>query len=313
MKKIFKPFIFGLLTLVASAGVYFNQTNIISFNSDDVVVTEKQEATHTSNYSDYTYSGSYYDSIDITSLTNNVGGTLRKALTSLAYPKGWHEYYTDATGTLSDKLQKSDADPDNNSNMIYFYTRNSVAKTYSNGGSSWNREHVWCQSLSGSSSSSSNNLYGESYGGSDIHHIRPAIGSYNSLRSNAAFGVTYGPKSGMKTIAHENGGYNYITGNVIEPVDEIKGDIARIVMYMYMHYSSSIANDGSKYSFLGTMNIHFIMAPNRSTDCFKMLRDWNAIDPVDDYERNRNEVAFRKQGNRNPFIDHPSYADKIWG
>lgn len=178
MKKIFKYFIFGLLTLVASAAVCFNYSHTLNFNSDNNFVAKKKEATHTSNYSSYTYTGSYYDSIDIASLTNNVGGTLRKTLTSLAYPKGFHQYYTDASSSLSEKLQKSDADPDNSSNMIYFYTRNSVKKTLSNGGDSWNREHVWCQSLS-------NGHWGTDAGaGSDIFHIRPEYQSVNSSRGN---------------------------------------------------------------------------------------------------------------------------------
>ena len=43
------------------------------------------------------------------------------------------------------------------------------------------------------------------------------------------------------------------------------------------------------------------------------LLDWHISDPVDDFERNRNEVVCSYQGNRNPFIDHPEYIDKIWG
>ena len=40
---------------------------------------------------------------------------------------------------------------------------------------------------------------------------------------------------------------------------------------------------------------------------------WNNDDEVDDVERTRNEAVFAIQGNRNPFIDHPEYADAIWG
>jgi endonuclease I len=47
-------------------------------------------------------------------------------------------------------------------------------------------------------------------------------------------------------------------------------------------------------------------------DCFKLLRKWNAEDPVSSEEMNRNEIAFQKQGNRNPFIDYPTFADRIW-
>ncbi len=39
---------------------------------------------------------------------------------------------------------------------------------------------------------------------------------------------------------------------------------------------------------------------------------WHQEDPVDDFERNRNEVIYSFQNNRNPFIDHPEYVDEIW-
>lgn len=246
--------------------------------------------------SEEVYVGSYYNDVE-----GLEGNNLLKGLHNLMMDT--HDTYV-SYDSLKTTFKSSD--PGNNSSQVRcFYSGQST--------SSFNREHVWCQSLSGTTSNSSTNLYGSSYGGSDIHHLRPAIGSYNSLRSNAAFGYVYGPKSGMATIPHVSGEKNYLTGAVIEPVDEIKGDVARIIMYMYMHYSSSICNDGSKYSFLGTMNVYYIMGPNMASDCFKLLREWNALDPVDDYERNRNEVAYSKQGNRNPFIDHPSYADMIWG
>ena len=243
-----------------------------------------------------TYSGSYYNSVN-----GLKGNELLKGLHNLMMDT--HDTYV-TYDSLKTTFKTSD--PGSSSGQVKcFYSGKST--------SSFNREHVWAQSLSGSTSNSSTNLYGSDYGGSDIHHLRPAISSYNSLRSNAAFGVVYGPKSGMSTIPHTSGKNNYITGAVIEPIDSIKGDVARIVMYMYMHYSSSICNDGSTYSFVGAMNIHYIMGPNDKNECFDLLREWNALDPVDDYERNRNEVAASKQGNRNPFIDHPTYADAIWG
>ena len=40
---------------------------------------------------------------------------------------------------------------------------------------------------------------------------------------------------------------------------------------------------------------------------------WNLTYGVKQREMNRNEAVEAIQGNRNPFIDHPSYADKIWG
>ena len=44
------------------------------------------------------------------------------------------------------------------------------------------------------------------------------------------------------------------------------------------------------------------------------LLEWNELDPVDDFERNRNNVIFTEwQHNRNPFIDYPEWAEDIWG
>lgn len=43
------------------------------------------------------------------------------------------------------------------------------------------------------------------------------------------------------------------------------------------------------------------------------LLKWHIEDPVDDFERNRNEVIFSYQGNRNPYIDHPEFVEMIYG
>ena len=45
----------------------------------------------------------------------------------------------------------------------------------------------------------------------------------------------------------------------------------------------------------------------------KTLLEWHIADPVDDYERRRNDRVYEVQGNRNPFIDHPEYANLIYG
>ena len=45
---------------------------------------------------------------------------------------------------------------------------------------------------------------------------------------------------------------------------------------------------------------------------FNPTRIGNAQDPVDDFERNRNNVIYDYQGNRNPFIDHPELVEYLW-
>ena len=124
------------------------------------------------------------------------------------------------------------------------------------------------------------------------------------------FGPIYGDKTSVGKISYSGGGTDYYTGNVFEPADAIKGDVARIIMYVYMHYSSQIG--GTQQSYYGEMHINWVMGTS-PTDSWKLLRKWNAEDPVSDEEKTRNEYAYSVQGNRNPFIDHPSYADAIWG
>ena len=85
--------------------------------------------------------------------------------------------------------------------------------------------------------------------------------------------------------------------------DEWKGDVARILMYMHIRYPSlceainTVASD--TYDQNNTM-------PN-------ILLEWNAEDPVSDFEIRRNDIIYLYQGNRNPFIDNPYLASLIWG
>ena len=94
-----------------------------------------------------------------------------------------------------------------------------------------------------------------------------------------------------------------------------KGDAARIVMYLYMHYNkaNTVGGKSTDKSYFGTLNFTYVMAPNTESAAIQLLLSWNASDPVDDIERNRNEEASKITGCRNPFIDHPEYASMIWG
>ena len=168
----------------------------------------------------------------------------------------------------------------------------------------------------------SNKLYGEDGGGSDLHHIRPTISTYNSARGSSMFGNIYACGSNKgKSFNYTSGGKTYYTSNVFEPADNIKGDVARIIMYMYVHYndgsldgySTEEGTDWNQSDYYGQLHINWVMGPATVKECFKLLRYWNSMDPVDMGEKTRNNEAASIQGNRNPFIDHPSYADKIWG
>lgn len=151
----------------------------------------------------------------------------------------------------------------------------------------WNREHTYPRSLG-------NPDLGSSGPGADVHHLRPSDVSKNSARGNSKFG----PGSG-------NSAY---FGSFWYPGDEWKGDIARMMMYMYLHYGSQCLPRN-----VGVGNL--ISSDNNMVDLFLQ---WNAEDPVSEFEERRNSYLgntenFFAQGNRNPFIDNPYLATLIWG
>ena len=111
----------------------------------------------------------------------------------------------------------------------------------------------------------------------DLHHLRTCDISINGSRGNNPF-------------AEGSGSYSNL-GNSWYPGDEWKGDVARMIMYLNLRYNEPFNDVGSLSLFL----------------------QWNAEDPVSDFEKQRNEVITAAQGNRNPFIDNPFIATVIWG
>lgn len=218
-----------------------------------------------------------------------------------------HKKYTSYDDCKTPSTIKK-TDPGTNGNVREFYTQDNISSTWGSGAvGTWNREHVWCQSLS-------NGLWGTSGGGSDLHHIRPAETSLNSTRGNNKFGIVSGGKEAKNKDSGNVGGY--VSGNVFEPLDKVKGDVARIVMYVYTHYNtySNVGGttNGSRSSGFGTLKYTMVVSESNEDAAIRMLLEWNKMDPVDDVERTRNEEVYKIQGNRNPFIDDETYAEKIW-
>ena len=91
-----------------------------------------------------------------------------------------------------------------------------------------------------------------------------------------------------------------------EPRDEVKGDVARIIFYMATRYMGDP----------GEPSLNVVDYINNSSDPLmgklSTLLEWNEQDPVDAFERRRNQVIFNWQQNRNPFIDYPELANLIW-
>ena len=181
----------------------------------------------------------------------------------------------------------------------YKYTINTnQCGTYSVEGNCYNREHIVPQSTFNNAAPMV----------SDAHHIPPADGKVNGIRSNYPHG-----KVAVASITTRNGsklgtsGVSGYTGTVFEPINEFKGDIARMYFYFATRYENTVASYTGFAMFNGTSNQAFKPA------FLNMLKTWHANDPVSAREIARNKAIYLRQGNRNPYIDHPEYVEKIWG
>ena len=242
---------------------------------------------HSDNYAAYTYTGNYYSSIT-GSLTEGLQGTLRKSLSSLILPKDWYTYSGSTEGKLGKVLQEADEDPTNKANMVLFYSRDSVVKQASSN-DSWNREHVWPQSLS-------NGHWGKDKAGTDLLHIRPTWAATNSARGN----IVYGDTNKASPLVYNGMTYAYSSGSYFEPIDSVKGDVARILMYVWTAYIDYY-NDSSLFITKAIAN-------------YDTLLQWHTMDKPDALEGHRNDFSESSiQKNRNPFVDHPEMAWKIFG
>ncbi len=169
--------------------------------------------------------------------------------------------------------------------------------TYSVEGGCYNREHMIPQSVFNAAAPMV----------SDAHFIPPTDGKVNGVRSNyphgnvaiASFTSLNGSKLGTSAVA----GY---TGTVFEPINEFKGDIARMYFYFATRYENTVATY-TYAMFNATSNQVF------TTSFLTMLLNWHNNDPVSAREIARNNAIYARQGNRNPFIDNPGFVTSIWG
>lgn len=177
---------------------------------------------------------------------------------------------------------------------------------YSGEGDCYNREHIFPQGFFNQNEPMR----------SDAHHVVPTDGFVNGGRSNLPFGEVNANASGVTT--YQNGsrkgpsatpGYN---GDVFEPIDEFKGDVARMLLYFATRYEDNF-NDNSWDS------------PNATNDprdgsrnqfyeqwYIDVLIDWHLQDPVSQREIDRNNDVYVFQNNANPYIDNPQYVTMIW-
>ncbi len=199
-------------------------------------------------------------------------------------------------GDVRDTMKITDENPSASTDVLLVYGYDNTGSCTTDrtrdkddfGGSSceYNREHVFARSNANPSmGSTSNNTTGI---GADPHNLRPSDQQMNGNRGNRKFASGSGNAG--------NAGSNWYPG------DEFKGDVARMMMYMYTRYGNRCLP-----------SLNGSSATQGSTQMLQVYLEWNTEDPVSALEDQRNPYLENVYGNRNPFIDNPYLATIIWG
>ena len=146
-----------------------------------------------------------------------------------------------------------------------------------------NREHVWPFSRLNDPEVTERGYYDIEQ---DMHMIRPAESSDNEERGNKYFGP-------------ENDDYYWDPGSLGK--ESYRGDAARIIFYSMVADSRLTLTESS------------VSTSQHAMGKLSSLLEWNIKYPATDTEKTRNEAVEGLQGHRNPFIDNPGYACRIWG
>ncbi len=202
-------------------------------------------------------------------------------------------------------LTYTDEDPNNSDNIILLYSGRSIAKQDNGSGDNssnpdfWNREHAWPKSHGFPNR--------EQRGYTDIHHLRPTDASMNSARSNKDFA------DGGDPVAEAPA--NLTTSLTWEPRNEVKGDVARMMFYMDVRYDAGTDSTMPDLILVNQIGTDTSTLNDGIGELGKLctLLEWNSLDPIDNFELDRNNTIYEYQGNRNPFIDHPEWVERIYG
>lgn len=243
------------------------------------------------------YTGDYYDNLNV----DLTGAAFRNELAKLITDTHKKNPTYDELKTI---FKTTDADPDNPGNVIWFYTGTSAEYTgaMDSGDYRTNREHVWPKQ-------GGNAFPAQSDAGSDAHHLRPLNSQLNNTRDNHQFGEvpqTISNRVCQDGVSKDYGTSDpdtwcYLSGNYFYPAKGYRGATARILFYVQTRWGNQC-------------DLQFVLGEGfgKTIGDIATLMKWHVEEPPTDQEIRRNEAVFNVQGNRNPFIDHPEYAEMIY-
>ncbi|WP_193323842.1 endonuclease, partial [Marinifilum sp. N1E240] len=190
-----------------------------------------------------------------------------------------------------DIMDEADRDPNNPSKVYMIYKEmvyDADAKHLGLNGSQekWNREHVYPQSTGGFKNARAPWGSGSYANGNIIENA----GDDLALAQSDAHHL----RSSDKNENNKRNNFpfaNSTSGSKYAPPLSAKGDVARVIFYLNLRYGLDISQVGS----------------------VEMFKEWSELDPVDPYEVRHNNVVYKYQKNRNPFIDYPELVEYIYG
>ena len=223
------------------------------------------------------------------------GSELKEAISSII-----DDHNSISYGAVWDAHKDLYQDPNNSNNIILFYSQASISNedqdAIGSPGNYFNREHLWPRSYGVNDTGDDN---------SDLHSLVPAYKSVNSTRGNKYFDNSDPNDSNYSNPANPLAPNCTADSNTFEPGDAQKGRVARAILYM-----------DTRYDYLELVDTPPSPAPitdsNRMAQLSTLL-NWNRKFPPTENEVTNNQRIFDSyQNNRNPYIDYPEFADKVW-
>lgn len=226
-----------------------------------------------------------------------------------------------------DIIALADAHPENREQVLDIYLNGTFNRQLKGSSVSYryDREHSWPKSLGFKKDTKKNPPY------SDCHHLFAAYQPYNASRSNKPYGessVGGDGNNGVKrptNLNTERGGTegdeaNYTPEKIWETWIGRRGDVARAMFYMELRYDGYVDEIRKEPDLKLTDSIDLVTKRNDAwqtgDEAFMGLQNillrWHREDPVDDLERRHNTIVYLFQRNRNPFIDHPEWAEVLF-
>ena len=118
----------------------------------------------------------------------------------------------------------------------------------------------------------------------DMHNLVPAIGEINGDRSNFKYGMIEGETRAYGKVNVEIAFPN----KKVEPRESVFGDIARVYFYMRDRYGLRISKSQEK-----------------------MFIAWNNMDPVTAWEKKRNQIIKKLQGDDNLYVSNYQIIEQL--